>query len=60
MFGVVKDGIKENVCRNAGDVGKFACSLRIDLTLNEVQLVFQEKMRRFEQVREHDIEYVPE
>jgi hypothetical protein len=41
-------------------VGKFACNLRIDLALNEAQLVFQEKLRRFKQVREHDIEYVPE
>jgi hypothetical protein len=60
MFGVLKDGIKENVCKNAGEVGEFACNLRIDLTLPEVQPVFQEKMRQFEQVREHDVEYVPE
>jgi hypothetical protein len=24
LFGVLKDGIKENVCRNAGEIEKFA------------------------------------
>jgi hypothetical protein len=60
LFGVLKVWIKENVCRNVDEAEEFVCNLWIDATFKEGQLMFHEKMKRFESVCGHDRNHVPE
>jgi hypothetical protein len=56
----LKIRMKENRFRNVNDVEDFVCNLGSEVTLAEVQLVFQEWMRRAERVSEHNEEHIPE
>jgi hypothetical protein len=55
----LKNRIREAVLRNIDEVEGFACNLWSELTVHELQLVFQEWMRRLEWVCEHEGESVP-
>jgi hypothetical protein len=59
-FRALKNYLNETVFRNPYEVEDLVCNFRSDVTLDEMQLVFHERMRRLERVCEHNGEYVPE
>jgi hypothetical protein len=48
LLGVLKNGMKEDVFRNADEAEDFVCDFWSEAALDEVQLVFNEWMRRLE------------
>jgi hypothetical protein len=52
--------MNEKGFRNANEFDDFVCNIWSEVTLEEVQLVFHEWMRRLEWVSQHDREYVRE
>jgi hypothetical protein len=42
LFGLLRNGIKENVFRNANEVEDFICNVWSEMTLDKAPLVFHE------------------
>jgi hypothetical protein len=60
LFGIWTTQIKDNKFRNADKVEEFVYNFWSDVTLEEVQPVFHEQMRRIKWVSEHDGEHFPD
>jgi hypothetical protein len=60
LFGIWKNPVKDNEFRNADKVELFVGNFWSEVTLEEVQPVFHEEMRRIKSVSEHDGEHFPE
>jgi hypothetical protein len=52
--------MNEAVFKNEDETGDIVCIFWSDVTLDEMQLVFPERMNRLKWVGDHDGEYVPE